>query len=108
MTSPYWDYVLCSLVSVKNPYCKLWPLNFIILWPFEREQKSLNEGILIFCLSPSVFWDIARRWVNIDDSEQHIVPISKGPAIHATSQNNEDLKPATAEVLNLFVGISYI
>jgi len=39
--------------------------------------------------------------VDIDDSEQHTVPTFKGPAVHATYQNTEDLKPATAEVCSL-------
>jgi hypothetical protein len=67
----------------------------------EEEQKRLNEGILIFCLKSSLFWDIARRRVDIDVSEQHTVPIFKDPAVYATSQNSEDLKHATAEVRNL-------
>jgi hypothetical protein len=67
----------------------------------EEERKRLNEGILIFCLKSSLFWDIARRRADIDESEQHTVPTFKGPAVHATSQNNEDLKPATAEACSL-------
>jgi len=67
----------------------------------EGEKKSLKEGILIFCLKSSLFWDIARSMVHIDDSEQHTFPIFKGPTVYATSQNNEDLKQATAEVCNL-------
>jgi hypothetical protein len=39
--------------------------------------------------------------VDIDDSEQHTLPIFKGPAFHATYQNSEGLKHATAEVCNL-------
>jgi hypothetical protein len=67
----------------------------------EGEEKKLNKGILIFCQRSSLFWDIARPRVDIDDSEQHTVPTFKGPAVHATSQNSKDFKHATAEVCSL-------
>lgn len=39
--------------------------------------------------------------MDVDESEQHTVPIFKRPAVHATSQKSKDLKHAMAEVCYL-------